>query len=94
MRAASARILTCLTLLATTTACGRELVARPEVTPAPSARITEEQREIDLETADPGSSEEELTLPDGRRVAMQYKSGRGLFEQHYNPDTGSGHTPA
>ncbi len=77
----------CLTLLATLTACARDQpVARPEVTPTPSAQITEQPRESDAEGT---SSEEELTLADGRRVAMSYKRGQGLFERHYAPDTGT-----
>ncbi len=80
MRAASTRGLTCLALLAATVACGREpAVARPSPAPSPSPRITEET----------GRFQDELTLPDGRRVAMQYKRGRGLFEQHYDPGTGT-----
>ncbi|WP_212735112.1 hypothetical protein [Herbidospora galbida] len=82
MRAASARILTCLTLLATAMACGQE-------PPAPAARITEEPRESAVEE----HVGVELTLPDGRRVAMQYKNGRGLFEQHYTPETGTWSDP-
>lgn len=74
------RTLTCLALLATVVACGREpAVARPPATPAPSPRITEETDRF----------QHELTLADGRRVAMRYKGGRGLFEQHYDPGTGT-----
>lgn len=35
-----------------------------------------------------GSFEETVTLADGRRVAMHYKRGQGLFEQHHIPHAG------
>nr|WP_174553109.1 hypothetical protein [Herbidospora sakaeratensis] len=72
--------LICLTLLVSAAACGQdEPVARPSPTPTPTPTAE----------ALPEPASEELTLPDGRRVAMRYEAGRGLSEQHYDPETGA-----
>ncbi|WP_198169409.1 hypothetical protein [Herbidospora daliensis] len=81
MRAAGA--LVGLTLLVAATGCGDDPpVARPAVTPAPTVEA------LPVEAL-PERPSEELALPDGRRVAMRYESGRGLFEQHFDPKTGA-----
>ncbi|GAA0383150.1 hypothetical protein Acor_70720 [Acrocarpospora corrugata] len=98
MRAAGTRMLACVTLLATVAACGQEPpVARETVTPPaqssaptpnPSPQGSDEPRKSDVEGADPSWFEGEVSLADGRRVAMHYRRGEGLFEQHYNPTAG------
>lgn len=79
MRAASAGVPALVTLLVTTMACAAERpVERPvnQLAVTPSAQVAESV---------PG----ELALADGRRVAMRYEKGRGLFERHYSPQTGT-----
>jgi len=98
MRAAGTRMLACVTLLATAVACGQERpVARATVTPSAQVRTPtpnpsppggDEPRESDVEGSDPRWFEGEVGLADGRRVAMHYRRGEGLFEQHYNPKAG------
>ncbi|WP_204072820.1 hypothetical protein [Planotetraspora phitsanulokensis] len=92
-----------MTLLATAVACGQERpVAQATVTPSAQDRAptpnsspqgSGEPRESDVEGSDPSWFEGEVRLADGRRVAMHYRRGEGLFEQHYNPRAGEWTNP-
>ncbi|GAA4561251.1 hypothetical protein GCM10023193_23690 [Planotetraspora kaengkrachanensis] len=90
-------------LIATALACGQErpvpqaTVTAPAQdrapTPNPSPQGDDEPRKSNIEGSDPRWFEGEVSLADGRRVAMHYRLGEGLFEQHYNPKSGKWTTP-
>ncbi|WP_433257931.1 hypothetical protein ACQPYK_21920 [Streptosporangium sp. CA-135522] len=55
--------------------------------PADTAEHSDEPRESDI-GPDHSLFEGKVTLADGRRVAMHYRRGEGLFEQHQIPNAG------
>ncbi|WP_103954535.1 hypothetical protein [Nonomuraea solani] len=71
------------------TACGTQTPAATPSSPVPSPvpSVSEQgPRRSDIRwhgEGDPFNAEVELA--DGRRVAMHYRRGKGLFEQHYSP---------
>lgn len=52
--------------------------------PANTPEHADEPRKSDISGGDPRWFEGEVGLADGRRVAMHYRRGEGLFEQHYS----------
>ncbi|GAA3012981.1 hypothetical protein [Streptosporangium longisporum] len=57
-------------------------------TPGDASGPSDGPRGSDIESSDPDHFEAEITLADGRRVAMHYGRRRGLFEQHHVPGHG------
>ncbi|MEV0391370.1 hypothetical protein [Nonomuraea sp. NPDC050643] len=95
------RVLAGTVLLVSVTACGGQAPARPASPPStpavtassvPSTSPSTDKagpRKSDISwngQGDPYNAE--VTLDDGRRVAMHYRRGKGLFEQHYGPEIG------
>ncbi|MEO3860336.1 hypothetical protein [Acrocarpospora sp. B8E8] len=104
MRTGGIRLLAWITMLSTVVACSQERpVAQatgtpitppaqehaPTPSPAPqeSSKDTE-PRGSDYRGLDPSWFEARLTLADGRQVAMHYRRGEGLYEQHRGPRAG------
>jgi hypothetical protein len=81
-----------LLLLATVAACGGQEPTIARATPAPATSTAppkSEPRKSDIPwhgTGDPYNAM--VTLDDGRRVAMHYRRGKGLYEQHSGPRAG------
>ncbi|GAA1010119.1 hypothetical protein Aple_039430 [Acrocarpospora pleiomorpha] len=87
MRTAGIRLLTWMTMLSTVAACAQEQPAtQATVTPSsPAPQETPkntEPRGSDYQGPDSSWYEAKLTLADGRQVAMHYRRGKGLYEQH------------
>jgi hypothetical protein len=64
----------------------------PSLAPAEGSKgpseYSDELRGSDVRGGDTSWFEGKVTLADGRQVAMHYRRGKGLFEQHYSPQAG------
>ncbi|MEQ4722029.1 hypothetical protein [Nonomuraea sp. B19D2] len=102
MRMKHPQALAGMLLFVTVAACGGQEPAITRASPAPSAPepttttpakaskdYSYELRKSDISwngTGDPYNAMVELD--DGRRVAMHYRRGKGLYEQHFSPQAG------
>lgn len=83
MRIAITRALILAAMLAVS--CGQAVPAAQKSATPTAAQPSEEPRKSDIRGGDPSWFQAEITLEDGRGVAMHYRKGKGLYEQHRGP---------
>ncbi|WP_232838285.1 hypothetical protein [Streptomyces geranii] len=79
----------CVWVMTAVVACGHADPVADDPSPSPfqdSSTYASELQRSDLPWSDgPSPYNAEVRLDDGRRVAMYYRQGKGLVEQHYSP---------
>ncbi|WP_406439477.1 hypothetical protein OHB14_12210 [Streptomyces sp. NBC_01613] len=93
MRKAGSRVLTwgsvAVSVMVAAVACGHQESAAKDTSPSVSADSSGYASELGKSdwpwSGSPSPFNAQVKLDDGRRVAMYYRRGKGLVEQHYSP---------